>query len=607
MRRSTTRLLAGAGFFLLICGPARAGWELLYLDFRNDNDVLLDISMPNEREACAVGLWSPSGAGGNSEALVVFTRDGGQSWSRSRLEGVLNIPTAVCLTGEEQVGYMTSFQFTTPKIHRTDDGGRTWSEQTLPGDPRGFFSDIFFIDMDTGWAVGGDLAYRTTDGGTTWSQASLPALPGGGSLSGVEFIDADHGFAVGGTPGEDPEDEWDDPVPPSNGFILRSDDGGQSWQTVTEGLEGALQRVSFADSQHGWAVGGGETGLILHTYDGGANWAPQTVPAGQGGAADFVADVDFVDNQSGYAIGNIGEGTPMVLLTEDGGVNWAVDASYAQAFEDLEGFEKMAGWKMLVALSFPQRDLGMVSGQWALVAGYMGEEYCPDRDGDGHTDEACGGDDCDDNNPYVHPDAEESCNGLDENCDGVADDGFDLMTDPDNCGACGFNCQPAQVCWDGVCTSDCPDELTRCGQECVDPATDPDHCGGCDNACSYPNADASCQGGACVMGACREGFTDCDQDEVDGCEVACTPTGEETCDGVDNDCDCEVDEPPADCSGTEPGPETDGGTPDGGAGGDETSGEQDGGAGCGCGHGRAAPVPLCLLVPWGLWAWRRRY
>jgi hypothetical protein len=53
-----------------------------------------------------------------------------------------------------------------------------------------------------------------------------------------------------------------------------------------------------------------------------------------------------------------------------------------------------------------------------------------DADGDGFIGTApprspagCGGDDCDDQNPAIHPGAAERCDGLDENCNGVIDDG----------------------------------------------------------------------------------------------------------------------------------------------------------------------------------------
>src|SRR4051812_40532308 len=45
----------------------------------------------------------------------------------------------------------------------------------------------------------------------------------------------------------------------------------------------------------------------------------------------------------------------------------------------------------------------------------------------------------------------ELCNQLDDNCNGVPDDGFDFKNDPRNCGNCGVGCALPQRCEDGGC------------------------------------------------------------------------------------------------------------------------------------------------------------
>ncbi len=46
---------------------------------------------------------------------------------------------------------------------------------------------------------------------------------------------------------------------------------------------------------------------------------------------------------------------------------------------------------------------------------------CVDADNDGYNAASCGGNDCNDNNASIHPGATETCDGLDNDCDGLTD------------------------------------------------------------------------------------------------------------------------------------------------------------------------------------------
>lgn len=111
-----------------------------------------------------------------------------------------------------------------------------------------------------------------------------------------------------------------------------------------------------------------------------------------------------------------------------------------------------------------------------------------DKDNDGHAPLVCGGDDCDDGNPSIHPGAGEQCNNLDDDCDGAIDDNDSR------------SCKVSEFCFNGTCMCK-PENL--CSSKCVDLQTDATNCGGCGQKCA---TGASCMAGACL---CPTGQLEC--------------------------------------------------------------------------------------------------
>ncbi len=149
---------------------------------------------------------------------------------------------------------------------------------------------------------------------------------------------------------------------------------------------------------------------------------------------------------------------------------------------------------------------------------------------------------------------EETCNGVDDDCDDKIDEGFGLgapcRSGMNDCAADG-----EIVCAeDGTAMCDAPaiepsaelcdgldNDCDGTADEDFVISSDPEHCGGCGQACSFDNAAALCAAGDCALGDCAMGFGDADGVAENGCE--CERGGEEElCDGGDTDCDGEVDE-----------------------------------------------------------------
>ena len=195
----------------------------------------------------------------------------------------------------------------------TKDGGSTWSTQSSGTTSR--LRNVFFLDESTGWVVGDTgTILHTTDGGANWVAQNSAST---NSLSDICFVDASNGWAVG-----------------RDGKILHTSDGGSNWKSQNSGTTWTLASVSFSDTKNGWAVGSGST--IVHTSDGGENWLPQN-----SGVTGFLSGVYFLDANKGWAAGAAGR----ILQTIDGGDNWASqNSAITSSLSDIYFVDASNGW-----------------------------------------------------------------------------------------------------------------------------------------------------------------------------------------------------------------------------------------------------------------------
>ena len=178
----------------------------------------------------------------------------------------------------------------------------------------------------------------------------------------------------------------------------------------------------------------------------------------------------------------------------------------------------------------------------------------PDEDGDGYAASV----DCDDGNSEIHPAADESCNGLDDDCDGEVDeDAGDAATwyiDVDGDGH-GSEAYTEDGC-------EAPDGYVAEADDCDDtdasafPGAN-EACDGVDDDCDgeidenaddaglwYADADGDGWGDAATSSESCEAATGyvADATDCDDGDAAVNPDADEVCNELDDDCDGLVDD-----------------------------------------------------------------
>jgi photosystem II stability/assembly factor-like uncharacterized protein len=175
-----------------------------------------------------------------------------------------------------------------------------------------------FVDSLTGWAAGeAGTIIRTTDGGESWEIQNSTVQT---FIIDIFFIDENNGWAL------TLKDEF-----PFTSVILKTTNGGDDWTAENFPDSSKLIRtIFFFDSLNGLAGGS----YFAYTSDGGMSWTEAEVDSGL--LSNFpVYRFNFFSRQFGYACGGFIDRAGVIWKTTNGGLNWTSQGVSADEVFDL--------------------------------------------------------------------------------------------------------------------------------------------------------------------------------------------------------------------------------------------------------------------------------
>jgi photosystem II stability/assembly factor-like uncharacterized protein len=270
-------------------------------------------------------VWA-SGVGGT----YALTTDGGAIWRAAVVPGADSLEFRDVEGVSERVAYLLAAgPGDRSRIYRTDDGGRSWSQQFVNRDTSAFYDCFAFWDERSGFtmsdAVNGRFPVVRTADGRTWSDFGdrlPPAQTGEGAFAASGTCTAVLGDRHG----------WIATGAAARARVLRTTDRGDSWREagtpIAQGSQtSGAATIAFRDTLHGILAGGdiavpdtfGDN--VAVTGDGGRTWTLAT-------------RTPFSGAVYGLAYLSAGDGGT-VVATGPGGAAWSPDEG--RSWRPLEG------------------------------------------------------------------------------------------------------------------------------------------------------------------------------------------------------------------------------------------------------------------------------
>jgi hypothetical protein len=404
MRLKALYILLIGFFYFSIPGLLWAQeWKTENMGGMLDQESLIIAVSGAGESACAIGMKKDP-ASGNPVSMVFslwenpWGEEGDVSWGETGGKAPADMILSSIAFDKKGTAYIGgAFP---GGIFRSLDNCETWTKVAQlgslmkPGELTGFaFAEegkkviVFAAD---------GRSKSSDDGGEVFGEVSQIALPAGQYLTIGDVIQVGEViFLVGGDRGS-PGDEFEEPRPSGSGFVMRSLDFGNGWETMAEGLTFGISKADFISADFGIVVGKTDTdgrAMASVTSDGGATFTDYPIP-------DFPADevykpamvgtkpvvcsaVELFNENDGIVACVTGaeQGNNLVLRTRNGGQDWETIPGYKDTFKN----QTLMMAPVLDAY-FPDCSKGYVVGGSLMIRSYTSEETCELSTEDGSTD-----------------------------------------------------------------------------------------------------------------------------------------------------------------------------------------------------------------------------
>ncbi len=255
------------------------------------------------------------------DGVILKTTDSGETWVKKE-SGTTDQITSIHFSNND---FGWAIIKSPEKIIISTDGGEIWTDRSVP---ISFLEDAYFIDSQSGWAVGGGDAankyslLKTTDGGINWiGQDSSSAY-----FYKIQFVSSHTAFISGTFPLQ------------NIGEILKTSDDGTTWESNVLSDYSQITSLYFIDENTGWVTGNKDINnvarfLVSKTTDGGKTFNTQKTFSDQ-----YTESIYFVSSTHGWVTGN------SLHFTTDGGSNWIETDPGDIIINDIYFVSETTGW-----------------------------------------------------------------------------------------------------------------------------------------------------------------------------------------------------------------------------------------------------------------------